>query len=762
MPRKIASEAGADSRTPSIPQYFSWINNTNEGSTEAQTLTNLDFFAWLKREYGMQIRIYAWDAGNFDGASMGYGDPEGAKFRAQYPRGYAPIAEKAAEAGIRMGLWGSPDGFGDTPEEEEKRYRFMVDLCRKYHFALFKLDGVCGTLREEKAEVFGRMLRECREYSPDLIVLNHRLNLYSAERYVTTFLWQGAETYVDVHSANNRTGMHNRCFLFDRGLPVTSDVPGTSVGLERLAEDHGVCLSSSLDYFGDDLIYQAFGRSMILAPEIYGNPWFLRDDEYPMLARIYNLHRKAAPLLVDGFPLPASYGPAAVSRGNGRHRFVVTGNDSWTRRTVTLDLKECGIEGDGRIRLIRRFPDEVILGDFPAECAVSVTLDPFRAYLFELADPAEAFPALDGREYRVIREDEDGAPVEVKDTILPPPPALLGTLEDADPASVDTETLYEAAQFSIDNDSLEARTIRRSGSSSIPEVNACRDAFFAQKTYLARGTEGAFAFDGRSDTFFDGMSRTYAGGLRIMGGCLRVDFGGFYDCDAVEIDCFAAETPTREVPAVRIPHKGEYSRAFSGWKESGEAEIEAKDEDFVSPAVRFSVHSIDEVKGSLLTVRYAVGPLRRFRLAEPMDRIYAVRLMKDGHPLTLLSPKISNLEPHPSKQSVAAVKRLSLDLPKRLADGDYLALAVEGKHGWESVLCAAEFEGRDPAGFPERAPAYQSNVWEHLVTRRDANHTFYLPLSPEDAGCRVTLTALFCDPEHTDARCDVWLCHRDK
>ena len=45
MSHKIASEAGADSRTPSVPQYFSWINNTNEGSTEEQTMLNLDFFA---------------------------------------------------------------------------------------------------------------------------------------------------------------------------------------------------------------------------------------------------------------------------------------------------------------------------------------------------------------------------------------------------------------------------------------------------------------------------------------------------------------------------------------------------------------------------------------------------------------------------------------------------------------------------------------------------------------------------------------------
>ena len=44
---------GADVATPSLSQYESWINNTNEGSTEAQTLANLDFFRWLKDEYEM-------------------------------------------------------------------------------------------------------------------------------------------------------------------------------------------------------------------------------------------------------------------------------------------------------------------------------------------------------------------------------------------------------------------------------------------------------------------------------------------------------------------------------------------------------------------------------------------------------------------------------------------------------------------------------------------------------------------------------------
>ena len=38
--KKEKKYAGADERTPSRAQYFSWINNTNEGSTEKQTLIN--------------------------------------------------------------------------------------------------------------------------------------------------------------------------------------------------------------------------------------------------------------------------------------------------------------------------------------------------------------------------------------------------------------------------------------------------------------------------------------------------------------------------------------------------------------------------------------------------------------------------------------------------------------------------------------------------------------------------------------------------
>ena len=93
--------AGADERTPSHPQYFSWVNSTNEGSTEAQTLINLDYFRYLYDTYGMRLEIYAWDAGNLDGSAGTYqllGKSE--KLKKQYPNGYGPIAEAAAKIAV--------------------------------------------------------------------------------------------------------------------------------------------------------------------------------------------------------------------------------------------------------------------------------------------------------------------------------------------------------------------------------------------------------------------------------------------------------------------------------------------------------------------------------------------------------------------------------------------------------------------------------------------------------------------------------------
>ena len=98
---------GADEKTPSRSEYFSWINNTGEGSTEEQTLRNLDFFQWLHDAYGMTLDIYAFDAGNIDKGEY-FGSDDKSKFEMQFPRGYEPIYRKAAEMRDPIGSMGCP------------------------------------------------------------------------------------------------------------------------------------------------------------------------------------------------------------------------------------------------------------------------------------------------------------------------------------------------------------------------------------------------------------------------------------------------------------------------------------------------------------------------------------------------------------------------------------------------------------------------------------------------------------------------------
>jgi len=768
-------DAGADQSTPGIPEYFSWINNTNEGSTEKQTLINLDFFAYMKEKFGMQIRIYAWDAGNFDGASEGYGDLRSEKFRSQYPNGYKKVVERAKELGIRMGLWGSPDGFGDTPEEEKERFDFFVHLCRDYNFALFKLDGVCGTLRPEKASVFAEMLKECRKYSPDLIVLNHRLQFYEAQKYVTTFLWNGDETYTDVFAHNHITAMHNRAYTFTRGHVE---------GLNRLSEDHGVCLSSSLDYFEDELIYQAFGRNLILSPQIYGNPWFLKDSELPRLARIYNLHRQTAAVLVNGMVLPEEMGANTVSRGNKDMRFICTGNDSWEVREISIRLDESiGLDNSGEYAVILRHPYEQYLGVFAAGAVVSTQLLPFRATLIEISRPRMALPVITNCEYNVITEDENGIPKEIKIIktqggklellykgkkslfmtsgevdIKEKPPVYLGELDTIITDPEDGEKLYDVAAFAADNDSLEARCIKRSGESGIPEVRAAREAFFSQETYRFRGCEARNMFDGRPDTFFDGRSRSYCGSFRINGGCLRVDFGRFYDADLVAITCFAPDTPTFEAPQQIIPVNCAYSSSFDGFKSSMFEQVEIVDNDYTETIVKDTVHTLYKLKGKLIRISYPVpGGLRYLKIDKPMDRIYDVSLYRGGEKIVYdTAPHATNLFAPSSSFRVRVEKCGSIVLPEVTYPG-YIAVALNGRHGDERAFCVAEVDGQ-LYGFPRRAPDFKANVWEHIVCSEDANYTYYLDIPAEWSHKTMTVRVVFANRSSAAVDCRVWFC----
>jgi len=717
---------GADENTPSQAHYFTWINNTNEGPTTAQTEANLAFFQWLHDEFGMVLDIYAFDAGAID-APRYYGSPDTRKFKGQFPDGFGPVAEQAKGFGGRLGVWLGPDGFGDTPEEEAARIEFLTSLCRDHQFQLFKMDAVCGQLRDEKQPAFIRLMESCRKHSPDLILLNHRLNLGEAVPHATTFLWQGAETYIDVHMVNRGTAPHNRAGALGRGLPPE---------LKRLAEDHGVCLSSCLDFWQDDLVLQAFNRSMILSPELYGSPWFLRDDEFPQLARIFNLHRRYREILIKGIVLPEeSYGPHAVSRGDGKTRLVTLRNLTWepVTRKVALDAS-IGLEGTkGReVRLLH--PYEEILGkDLDAGNSVSVTIHPFRAVLLLVTTDDCPEPSLEKGPYRVVRNVE-GADVEI-DKLTPldlkkPWHRKLGDLNSTDLPD-DWVGLYEATCFAADNNALELRSLERSGPSEIPAVRKAREEFLGQALMKSRALSDRYLFDGDPTTVFDVMGA--GGDRRISDGCLRVDFAAPVSLDVLKIHTQANDRTMQR----NLVFGGEFSADLTAWSASEEM--------------------IQD--GDTMNIYPPAGEWRYFRMRMAPERVAEVEALNGGKQLDRSGWRASNLFAHPEAVPAAAAWSATVTVDE-ITPTSYLCVAVEGKHGKEGCYAAIRCGDR-LIGAPNRAPSYPANPWEYPARQRDTGYTYFFPLDDSMVGKQLEIAVLGMKGGGKELQPSVWITARD-
>jgi len=764
---------GADEKTPSRSQYFSWINNTNEGTTTGQSLINLDFFKWLKDQYGMQLDIYALDAGAIDGSGF-YGSMQSSRFKRQFPTGFAPIADQASASGTRLGIWGGPDGFGDTPEEENQRIETFVSLCRDYHFELFKMDAVCGQLRPEKFDAFDRMMTECRKYSPNLILLNHRLNLGTkGTAHSTTFLMGGAETYIDVHMANSVTAPHHRAEALLRELPPK---------LTRLTEDHGVCLSSCLDYWEDDLILQAFNRNLILAPEIYGNPWLLRDDEYPLLARIFNLHRQYRNMMVSGIILPEKqYGLNAVSRGDDHTRLITLRNLTWNPVNYSVKLDESvGLKKSSKVEVKTYHPTEKIVGSFVYGSTVDIEVAPFRSCLIKLSDTSyEKEFGIEGIDYQVVR-DLKGRPMEILLLGMPGSDKKIKLTGDYSafksatidgvvnsgllkgkslsirfegkklnktyhrkiselsvcPIPKDAEAIYESTCFAANNNALEVRELKRSGQSAIVPVQAARKAFFEQKMFEKRELWDKYLFDGDPSTAFSVNMRW--GGFEPEKAALRLDLGQSQNIDSLTIqtiDEFSLQPLKSE--------EGQYaliSNDLNSWK-----------------SVLF--YAGKSMKIDLSTI----GQIRYVKLQPAPLRITEVIGYKNGKQVDRAGWRASNLfRPYmanhwnnnlifSTQKSWSAI--FTLD---QIPQGSYLCIAIEGEHGIEGAFAGAKIDGQY-VGCTDRAPSFKSNTWEVGVRATDKNYTYYIPLDQTMTGKEIEVYVLGFNKAQLDLKPQVYI-----
>ncbi len=767
---------GATERTPSRATFFAWVNNDVSGATAGHTQANLEFFQWLHDTYGMTLDLYTFDTGALDcyGASF-YGHVDSERFKSQFPDGFGPLAAMAAKMGTRLGIWCGPDGFGDTPAEEAKRIQQMVDLCRIHHFAHFKLDGCCGPLRKEKEDAFVRMIEACREVVPDLILQNHGIKLYRGMPYATTSFWGHAEMNIDVFMVNDSCAPHHRARALGRGL--VSD-------MKRLHEDHGVCLSSCLDGWDDELVTHAFGRALILAPEIYGSPCLLSDDELSTLARLFNLYRRNGAILVDGMALPESYGPSAVARGDAARRFLVLRNLTWagTAYSVKLDT-EIGLAPGHEVEVRQLHPTEKRLGLFKYGETVQVPVAAFGACLLYVGTARSEEQGVTGCDYRVI-QDVPGQPVELellglpgtsahvellnaalyKNATLngrdvtsllsgalsldfPGTPLRLPThrkLADMQPCEIpaDGASLYEATVFAADNNALEVRELMRSGGwSKIPQVRKSQEAFFNQPDFIGNGLWDKFLFDGRPDTGFWPCSTKFRGrgDIALDGGCFRLDLGAVHNVDELVLN-------TGDLFGMSPILNGAGYHAYVST-------------DLVSwRTVKF-------LGG--VTMRLPVnGPMRYLKMGGRTNgintvdampqRLISVEGLYKGVSLPRANWRASNLFRKEFKPVKAWQAGFTLD---EIAEGSYLCIALYGKHGVEGAYAAAKI-GNAYVGCPDRAVSYPANVFGYMVSAQESNYTYYLPLDASAQGKPVEVFVLARDEKNLELKPEVWITTR--
>jgi hypothetical protein len=132
----------------------------------------------------------------------------------------------------------------------------------------------------------------------------------------------------------------------------------------------------------------------------------VRDDEFPRLARIFNLHQRYRDILVKGMVLDAErYGPLAVARGNEATRLVTLRNLGWEPvvRRLKLDAS-IGFIADGPVEVRQFHPCERILGTYKRGEEVAVEVLPFRTCLLLVDAKRTGGVGLRGCDYEVVRD----------------------------------------------------------------------------------------------------------------------------------------------------------------------------------------------------------------------------------------------------------------------------------------------------------------------------------------------------------------------
>jgi hypothetical protein len=306
---------------------------------------------------------------------------------------------------------------------------------------------------------------------------------------------------------------------------------------------------------------------------------------------------------------------------------------------------------------------------------------------------------------------------------------IAGMKESDIPA--DAEALYEATVFAADNNALEVRSLERSGPTNIPEVRNARDAFFNQDAFVNRGIWDKNLFDSDMETGF-WPSKKYDIELRVKGGALRLDLG-----EIIDIDQLIVHVPNHFALHPLLPEEGNYVEISSDLKHWETITYMARTKMIID------IHK----------------KTRYLRFRRQPQQIVEIEGIFNGEVIDRSKWRASNLFAYPSRMKCEKSWSTTFTLPE-VAEGSYLSIALNGKHGVEGAYVAAKIDGK-LVGAPDRAASYPSNTWEYVNAKRDANYTYYIPLGESVVGKEIEIFVMAYDKDNLDIVPKVWISARN-
>ncbi|CAG7599570.1 hypothetical protein PAESOLCIP111_00321 [Paenibacillus solanacearum] len=257
----------------------------------------------------------------------------------RFPNGLEPVVAKAAECGIQLGLWFSPDSSGDGVHWEQDAER-LLSLHRRYGIRYFKLDGI--ELRSKRGErnllnLIRKVVRETAGavYFNQDTTSGKRLGYYGQTQYGGLFL---ENRYTDWSNYYPHWTLRNLWML-------SKYVPAQKLQIEFLNVRR-----NAERYKDDPLAPDRCGIAYAFAVTMFANPlaWMevtgLNETDQSTLAALIRAYRQVQPHMQSGHIVPIGEEPSGTSWTG--FQSVVS-----EREGYILLLRECNDREAGSFRL---------------------------------------------------------------------------------------------------------------------------------------------------------------------------------------------------------------------------------------------------------------------------------------------------------------------------------------------------------------------------------------------------------------------------